>query len=54
MLVSVDGVDIDGIVLVTTAGWSVRGQITDEGGGVPAVPSDRIRVQRAALAVKRY
>jgi hypothetical protein len=38
------GVDIDNITLVTSAGWSVSGQVVDDHGEVPNIPRDRIRI----------
>ena len=40
----VAGVDIDNISMITSAGWSVTGQIMTENGAAPSVPRDRIRV----------
>jgi Carboxypeptidase regulatory-like domain len=42
--ITVSGVDLDNITLVTSAGWSVSGQVVDERGGVPGVARDRIRI----------
>jgi hypothetical protein len=44
MPITVSGVDIDNIVLVTSSGWSASGQITDESGGAPTLARDRIRI----------
>jgi carboxypeptidase family protein len=42
--VTVAGVDIDNIQLITSAGWSVSGQIVAENGGVPSVPRERLMI----------
>jgi hypothetical protein len=40
----VDGIDIDNVVLITSAGWSLTGQVMADGGSAPGFATDRIRV----------
>jgi hypothetical protein len=40
----VNGMDIDDVVLTTTAGWSLSGQILTENGTAPELSRDRIRI----------
>jgi hypothetical protein len=40
----VDGHDIEGLHLVTTAGWSITGRIRTENGEIPQVPRTRLGV----------
>jgi Carboxypeptidase regulatory-like domain len=42
--ITVSGVDVDNVTLVTSAGWSASGQIVDDRGGVPGIARDRIRI----------
>jgi protocatechuate 3,4-dioxygenase beta subunit len=47
--VAVNGIDIDNVTLVTSAGWSASGQVMDEHGGVPDIRRDRIRIVARSL-----
>jgi hypothetical protein len=40
----VDGIDIDHVVLITSAGWSVTGQVVTDSGSAPGFSPDRIRI----------
>jgi hypothetical protein len=40
----IDGVDLENVILTTTAGWSASGRVIGETGEPPAVARDRIRV----------
>jgi protocatechuate 3,4-dioxygenase beta subunit len=44
MAIEVNGVDINDIVLTSSAGWSVSGHIITEDGTAPDIPRDRIRI----------
>ena len=48
--VTVSGADIKDIVLTTSVGWSVNGQIVTENGTAPDIPRDRIRVTARPLS----
>ena len=39
-----DGVDLENIILTTTAGWSASGRVVTESGEPPVLPRDRMRV----------
>jgi hypothetical protein len=45
----VAGVDIDNVALVTSAGWSVSGQVVTESGGPPGAPRDRVTIAGRAM-----
>jgi protocatechuate 3,4-dioxygenase beta subunit len=49
----VDGTDIDNLVLVASAGWSVTGKVTNDNGAVPAIQRDRIRIFETLENVER-
>ncbi len=40
----VNDVDLDNVMLQTSSGWSLSGQITTDTGAAPAVPRDRVRI----------
>jgi len=42
--VAIDGVDVDNVRLITSAGWSVVGRIVTEGGTAPGFPATQMRV----------
>ena len=44
MSVIIDGTDIDNLRLITSAGWSVAGQIITEDGTAPSFPPTRARI----------
>lgn len=48
-IVTVDGVDLDNVNLITSGGWAVSGSVTIEDGQSPTVARDRIRVVGTAL-----
>jgi hypothetical protein len=48
--VTIDGVNIDNITLVTSVGWSVNGRIVTYAGDAPPIPPSRIRVLVRSLS----
>ncbi len=42
--VSVNGIDIDNITLVTSPGWSLSGQVVDERGATPRLPRNAVGI----------
>jgi protocatechuate 3,4-dioxygenase beta subunit len=49
-LVTVDGVDIDNVSLITSAGWSVTGRVVADSGDAPAVDPARFRILARPLS----
>jgi hypothetical protein len=49
LAIVVSGADISNIVLTTSAGWSINGQIVTENGSVPDFTRDRIRIAARPL-----
>jgi hypothetical protein len=47
--VVVNGVDIDNVSLITSAGWTLSGQVVGDDGGVPGAPRDRVNIRGVAL-----
>jgi protocatechuate 3,4-dioxygenase beta subunit len=45
----VAGVDIDNVSLITSAGWSVSGQLVAENGGPPTMPRERLSIAGRAM-----
>jgi Carboxypeptidase regulatory-like domain len=45
----VAGVDVDDVVLVTQAPWSIAGQVVNEQGTPPAVPRDRVNINARTI-----
>lgn len=48
--ITIDGVNIDNITLVTSVGWSVNGRIVTDAGDAPPIPSSRVRVLVRSLS----
>jgi protocatechuate 3,4-dioxygenase beta subunit len=42
--ITVIGVDIDNVTLITSVGWSATGRVTTDTGEAPGIPRERIRV----------
>ncbi len=49
-LVTVDGVDIDNVSLITSMGWSVTGRVVADTGDVPDVQPERLRILARPLS----
>jgi hypothetical protein len=47
--VAIDGVDVDNVRLVTSAGWTAAGRIVTEDGGTPAFAAAEMRVASQAI-----
>jgi hypothetical protein len=47
--VAIDGVDVDSVRLVTSAGWSASGRIVTEDGAPPAFPAVQMRVASQSI-----
>jgi hypothetical protein len=52
--VSIDGVDVDNVRLVTSAGWTAAGRILTEDGGPPAFGGTQMRVASQAIDDARF
>ena len=48
--ITIDGVNIDNITLVTSVGWSVSGRIVTDAGEAPSIPPSRMRVLVRSLS----
>jgi len=49
--IAIDGVDITGISLITSSGWSISGRVVTDNGGVPDGPRDRFRLAARVVDV---